>query len=47
MREPEITITDHGDPAVERVLDMVGRARRVTVITGAGVSTDSGIPDFR
>ncbi|MBC3191526.1 Sir2 family NAD-dependent protein deacetylase [Pseudonocardia sp. C8] len=26
---------------------MLARARRVTVLTGAGVSTDSGIPDFR
>lgn len=25
----------------------VQRARRVTVLTGAGISTDSGIPDFR
>lgn len=47
VREPEITITDHDHPEVDRVLEMVSRARRVTVITGAGVSTDSGIPDFR
>lgn len=26
---------------------MLGRARRVVVLTGAGISTDSGIPDFR
>ncbi|MQA16707.1 MAG: NAD-dependent deacetylase [Pseudonocardiaceae bacterium] len=26
---------------------MLARAQRVTVLTGAGVSTDSGIPDFR
>lgn len=26
---------------------MVARAERITVITGAGISTDSGIPDFR
>lgn len=26
---------------------LLGDARRVTVLTGAGISTDSGIPDFR
>ena len=25
----------------------IDRARRVVVLTGAGISTDSGIPDFR
>ena len=32
---------------VERVHAMVRAARAVTVLTGAGISTDSGIPDFR
>jgi NAD-dependent deacetylase len=27
--------------------DVVARAQRVVVLTGAGISTDSGIPDFR
>ncbi|MGH6970309.1 MAG: SIR2 family NAD-dependent protein deacylase, partial [Caulobacteraceae bacterium] len=26
---------------------MIGEARRVTIFTGAGISTESGIPDFR
>ncbi len=26
---------------------LLGHARRITVLTGAGISTDSGIPDFR
>ncbi|MGH8705431.1 MAG: SIR2 family NAD-dependent protein deacylase [Burkholderiales bacterium] len=34
-------------PAVERARKWVDEARRVVVLTGAGISTDSGIPDFR
>jgi NAD-dependent deacetylase len=30
-----------------RAAALVGRARRIVVLTGAGISTDSGIPDFR
>ena len=33
-------------PAVEALLDLL-RHRRVCVLTGAGVSTESGIPDYR
>jgi len=32
---------------IEQVKRWVGDARRVVVLTGAGISTDSGIPDFR
>jgi NAD-dependent deacetylase len=32
---------------LDRVASMIARASRITVLTGAGVSTDSGIPDFR
>jgi NAD-dependent deacetylase len=32
---------------VERVASMISQASRITVLTGAGISTDSGIPDFR
>ncbi len=32
---------------VEAARELVDAAERVTVLTGAGISTDSGIPDFR
>lgn len=34
-------------PAIDRARDLVMGARLVTLLTGAGVSTGSGIPDFR
>jgi NAD-dependent deacetylase len=33
--------------SIDSVRDWIDRARRVVVLTGAGISTDSGIPDFR
>lgn len=32
---------------LDTVADWIAAAQRVTVLTGAGISTDSGIPDFR
>jgi NAD-dependent deacetylase len=38
-------VTDADD--IEQVRQWVAQATAVTVLTGAGISTDSGIPDFR
>ena len=35
------------DELVDRAQGWVARAQRIVVLTGAGISTDSGIPDFR
>jgi len=35
------------DVLADRVADLIINAKRVVVFTGAGVSTESGIPDFR
>jgi NAD-dependent deacetylase len=35
------------DDELDRIADWLRDARYVTVLTGAGISTDSGIPDFR
>ncbi|MFM8650739.1 MAG: Sir2 family NAD-dependent protein deacetylase, partial [Acidimicrobiaceae bacterium] len=33
--------------AVEHAQQIVATSSKITVLTGAGISTDSGIPDFR
>lgn len=40
-------IARDAEEKIPRVADMIRKARRVVVFTGAGVSTESGIPDFR
>ena len=35
------------DPGVAELRRMIEEARRIVVFTGAGISTESGIPDFR
>ena len=42
MPEP----AEHKD-GVARLRQMIGAARRIVPFTGAGISTESGIPDFR
>lgn len=40
-------MTEELEPLSDRVADLVLRSERTVVFTGAGVSTESGIPDFR
>src|SRR5215510_4577472 len=44
-----LTMTDfENEPAIiDGLRKMIGESRRAVVFTGAGVSTESGIPDFR
>jgi len=34
-------------PAIAELAELIGRARSVVALTGAGISVPSGIPDFR
>ena len=40
-------MTEDLNTLADRVADLIINARRVVVFTGAGISTESGIPDFR
>jgi NAD-dependent protein deacetylase/lipoamidase len=40
-------MSDLPDPGLAAVREWLRAADRVTVLTGAGISTDSGIPDYR
>lgn len=38
---------DAAEAPIQEVCDWINQAQRVVALTGAGISTDSGIPDFR
>jgi len=42
-----VAMDDERTGDIEAARTLVSSARRITVLTGAGISTDSGIPDFR
>ncbi len=39
--------SDNLDELIQKIADLIVEAKRIMVFTGAGVSTESGIPDFR
>jgi len=42
----QVLIMEHQD-SITAARSIVSKSRRITFLTGAGISTDSGIPDFR
>ncbi len=46
-RRDAATVNPVSAETIEQARQLLARARRVTVLTGAGISTESGIPDFR
>jgi NAD-dependent deacetylase len=44
---PETTPSGDLDPAVAALIDIARPARVISAFTGAGISTESGIPDYR
>jgi len=47
MAEPDDTVDVAIDAAIDAARRLVAASSRIVVLTGAGISTDSGIPDFR
>src|SRR6056297_2863593 len=44
---PEFGLHQYGTDAIEQLTVALRPCSRIVAITGAGVSTDSGIPDYR
>jgi NAD-dependent deacetylase len=46
-KRPDTTPSGDHDPAVAALVEMARPARVISAFTGAGISTESGIPDYR
>jgi NAD-dependent deacetylase len=46
-KPPDTTPSGDHDPAVAALIDIARTARVISAFTGAGISTESGIPDYR
>jgi NAD-dependent deacetylase len=46
-KRPETTLSGDPDPAVAALIEIARPARVISAFTGAGISTESGIPDYR
>src|SRR4051795_2179927 len=46
-KRPETTLSGDLDPAVAALVEIARPARVLSAFTGAGISTESGIPDYR
>ncbi|KAI0114332.1 DHS-like NAD/FAD-binding domain-containing protein [Nemania sp. FL0031] len=44
---PTLQITPDAHDLLQNVADALAKSRKIVIITGAGISTNSGIPDFR
>jgi NAD-dependent deacetylase len=40
-------VSDRSERDIERVAAWVSASEKIAVLTGAGISTESGIPDYR
>jgi NAD-dependent deacetylase len=46
-KQPTLDRQTIADQAMESLENLLGESRRTVIFTGAGISTESGIPDFR
>ena len=44
---PESKASEDGDRAIAALIELAQSARAISAFTGAGISTESGIPDYR
>ena len=46
-KRPDTSASGDHDPAVAALIELARPARAISAFTGAGISTESGIPDYR